>query len=55
MKHELNEVDKLFDRLGAKNKERLEHAKITPIHDNFQFAKNGIWTIIGSMGSGKII
>ena len=53
MKHKFNDVDKLFDQLGAKNKEKLDHAKITPIHDNFQFAKNGIWTMIGTMNSGK--
>ena len=53
MKDKFNDVDKLFDRLGAKNKERLEHAKIAPIHEDFQFSKNGSWILIGTMGSGK--
>ena len=53
MKDKFNDVDKLFDRLGAKNKERREHAKITPIHEDFQFSKNGLWMIIGTMNSGK--
>ena len=47
------DVDKLFDDLAAKNKTELNNAKITPIHPKFQFAENGIWVMIGTMGSGK--
>ena len=39
MKDKFNDVDKLFEKLGAKNKERLEHAKIAPIHEDFQFLR----------------
>jgi hypothetical protein len=46
-------VDELFDKLARKNREELENAKITPIHDKFLYAQNGIWCMIGGMGIGK--
>ena len=46
-------VDTEFAPIKKKNRENLDNAKITPIHNDFQFAKNGIWVMIGSMGSSK--
>ena len=48
-----DDVDKEFERIRKKNHENLENAKITPIHKDFQFAKNGLWIMIGTMGGGK--
>ena len=48
-----NNVDKLFDKLGNKNKEELENAKIKPISNSYPFGQNGICAIIGVMNSGK--
>ena len=47
------EIDKEFDKLGSKNRDVLEAAKIKPIHDKFPFAQNGIAAFIAKMGSGK--
>ena len=48
-----DDVDKEFERIRKKNQENLENAKITPIRQDFQFAKNGLWVMIGTMGGGK--
>ena len=48
-----NNVDKLFDKLGNKNKEDLENAKIKPKSNSYPFGQNGICAIIGVMNSGK--
>ena len=48
-----NKVDDLFDKLGSKNKEELENAKIKPIHRLFPFAQNGICAMIAVPGTGK--
>ena len=53
MQRKFDEVDKLFDKLGEKHKKTLENTIIKPIHDEFQFAQNGLWTMIGTMSSGK--
>ena len=53
MQRKFDEVDKLFDKLAEEHRETLENAKIKPIHDEFQFAQNGIWVVIGTMSSGK--
>ena len=48
-----DEIDQLFEKLEAQNKEILRNAQITPIHDKFPFAQNGICAFIAPMGSGK--
>ena len=45
-------VDKQFDATQKKNK-YLKFALMTPIHDKYPFAQNGITAMIASMGSGK--
>ena len=46
-------IEELFNRLGSKNKEELEYARITPIHEKYPWAQNGITAFIAGMGSGK--
>jgi len=48
-----NNVDELFDKLGNKNKEELENAKIKPIHDLYPLAQNGICAMMAVPGTGK--
>lgn len=48
-----NEIDKMFDKIGQKNKKELDAALIKLIHDKYPFAQNGICCMIASMGSGK--
>ena len=45
-------VDKQFDATQKKNK-YLKFALMTPIHDKYPYAQNGITAMIASMGSGK--
>ena len=44
-----DDIDKEFEPIRKKNQENLSNAKITPIRNDFQFAKNGIWVMIGTM------
>ena len=53
MKEKFKKINDNFDKLGEKFKEELENAKIKPIHPDFLFAQNGIWSFIASMGRGK--
>lgn len=46
------DIDKQFDATQKKNK-YLKHALLTPIHDKYPYAQNGITAMIASMGSGK--
>jgi hypothetical protein len=46
------EIDKQFDATQRKNK-YLKHALLTPIHEKYPYAQNGITAMIASMGSGK--
>ena len=46
------EIDKQFDNVQKKNK-YLKYALLTPIHDKYPYAQNGITAMIASMGSGK--
>ena len=46
------EIDKQFDRVQKKNR-YLKHALLTPIHEKYPYAQNGITAMIASMGSGK--
>ena len=46
------DIDKQFDNVQKKNK-YLKHALLTPIHDKYPYAQNGITAMIASMGSGK--
>ena len=48
-----NDIKELFKQISEKNKEQLEAALIKPIHDKYQFAQNGICSMIALMGSGK--
>ena len=45
-------IDKQFDKVQKKNK-YLKHALLTPIHEKYPYAQNGITAMIASMGSGK--
>lgn len=45
-------IDKQFDTTQKKNK-YLKYALMTPIHEKYPFAQNGITAMIASMGSGK--
>lgn len=45
-------IDKQFDATQKKNK-YLKHALLTPIHEKYPYAQNGITAMIASMGSGK--
>ena len=38
-----DDIDKEFEPIRKKNRENLEKAKIAPIHNDFQFAKNGLY------------
>ena len=46
------EIDKQFDKVQKKNR-YLKHALLTPIHEKYPYAQNGITAMIASMGSGK--
>ena len=46
------EIDKQFEATQKKNK-YLKHALLTPIHEKYPYAQNGITAMIASMGSGK--
>ena len=46
------EIDKQFDKVQKKNK-YLKYALLTPIHEKYPYAQNGITAMIASMGSGK--
>ena len=46
------EIDKQFEQTQKKNK-YLKHALLTPIHEKYPYAQNGITAMIASMGSGK--
>lgn len=46
------EIDKQFEETQRKNK-YLKHALLTPIHEKYPYAQNGITAMIASMGSGK--
>ena len=46
------EIDEAFDKTQKKNK-YLKHALLTPIHEKYPYAQNGITAMIASMGSGK--
>jgi hypothetical protein len=46
------EIDQQFEQTQKKNK-YLKHALLTPIHDKYPYAQNGITAMIASMGSGK--
>ena len=46
------DIDKEFDKVQKQNK-YLKHALLTPIHDKYPYAQNGITAMIASMGSGK--
>lgn len=45
-------IDKQFDATQKKNR-YLKHALLTPIHEKYPYAQNGITAMIASMGSGK--
>ena len=45
-------IDKQFDKVQKKNK-YLKYALLTPIHEKYPYAQNGITAMIASMGSGK--
>ena len=45
-------IDKQFDATQKKNK-YLKYALMTPIHEKYPYAQNGITVMIASMGSGK--
>ena len=47
------EIDDLYEKLGGKNKEALENAKLKPIHEEYLYSQNGIIAMIAGMGSGK--
>jgi hypothetical protein len=53
MLKKFKKIDETFDKLAAKHRTELEHAKIKPIHADFPFAQNGICALIGSMNAGK--
>ena len=46
------DIDAEFDKVQKKNK-YLKHALLTPIHEKYPYAQNGITAMIASMGSGK--
>jgi hypothetical protein len=46
------DIDKQFDATQKKNK-YLKYALLTPIHEKYPYAQNGITAMIASMGSGK--
>ena len=46
------EIDKQFEATQKKNK-YLKYALLTPIHEKYPYAQNGITAMIASMGSGK--
>lgn len=46
------EIDRQFDETQRKNK-YLKYALLTPIHEKYPYAQNGITAMIASMGSGK--
>lgn len=46
------EIDRQFDQVQKRNK-YLKHALLTPIHEKYPYAQNGITAMIASMGSGK--
>ena len=46
------DIDEQFDKVQKKNK-YLKYALLTPIHDKYPYAQNGITAMIASMGSGK--
>ena len=50
--HAFADIDKQFDNVQKKNK-YLKHALLTPIHEKYPYAQNGITAMIASMGSGK--
>lgn len=39
IEEKFREIDKLFDKLSAKNKVQLENAQIKPIHAKYPFAQ----------------
>ena len=49
IEEKFREIDKLFDKLSAKNKVQLENAQIKPIHAKYPFAQNGICAFIAPM------
>ena len=53
VKEKFRRIEELFDRLGSRNKEELEYAKIKSIHYDDPWAQNGITAFIAGMGSGK--
>ncbi len=46
------DIDKQFDKVQKRDK-YLKHALLTPIHEKYPYAQNGITAMIASMGSGK--
>ena len=46
------DIDEQFDKVQKKNK-YLKYALLTPIHEKYPYAQNGITAMIASMGSGK--
>lgn len=48
-----NDIDKSISQYLKQNKDSLQAAKITPIHEQYPYAQNGIMVMIATMGSGK--
>lgn len=46
-------VEKLIHETINKNKRELEMAQIKPMSENWKYATNGIYFLIGKMSSGK--
>lgn len=46
-------VEKLINETITKNKRELDMAQIKPMSDNWKYATNGIYFLIGKMSSGK--
>ena len=50
IEEKFREIDKLFDKLSAKNKVQLENAQIKPIHAKYPFAQNGFFNASEKVG-----
>ena len=49
----IDEVENIIQQALKKNENELKHALIRPISEDYPFATNGVYFLIGRMGSGK--
>ena len=49
----MEKVDRIISNVIEKNKEELDMASIKPLTPDYPFSSNGLYILIGKMGSGK--